>query len=466
MIRFPRSLRSRLTLWYCATLALVMLLFGGLMYGIVRHRLLGHYDGMLAEKSVQVQFVLQDQEDCHVLSPAQSETMDHLGQIVLLHEFNGNHEIYYKSPEMKANPLAPNVDALGWQDSPVPRFVTLRHHGVDWRILSQPYQAKSGRRGVIRLMADLSEVQETLRHLRSAMLLLIPAGLACSALGGFWLSWRALAPVDRINRMAREIQASRLDRRLPHPGVRDEIGRLVETLNGMIGRLEGSFHTMERFTADASHELRNPLATMRNTLDVVRAQPRTAGELGAAMDSLSEDVDRLRKIVEDLLLLARADNGRLTLEREAVNLGGLVQALAETYQPRARELGVTLAVEAPAPAMVMGDERWLYQLVGNLLDNALKFTPAGGSVRVAVLARPEGVRLTVRDSGPGLPEESLERVFERFYQADQSRARSSKPGSGLGLAIVAWIVESHGGHIAAANHPEGGACFTVELPGC
>jgi heavy metal sensor kinase len=464
MIGFPRTLRFKLTLWYCGTLALVMLLFGGLMYGLVRHRLLSHYDGMLAEKSVQVQFVLQDTEDCHVLSPAQSETMDRLGQIVLLHEFNGSHEIYYRSPEMKANPLAPTVGALGWDDSAVPRFMTLRHGGVEWRILSQPYQARSGRRGVIRLMADLSEVQETLRHLRAAMLLLIPAGLACSALGGFWLSGRALAPVDRIARMAREIQASRLDRRLPHPGVQDEIGRLVDTLNGMIGRLQGSFNTMERFTADASHELRNPLATMRNTLDVVRAQPRTVAELGAAMDSLGEDVDRLRKIVEDLLLLARADNGRLVMEREPVSLDSLVQALAETYQPLAQELGVALEVDAPVRILVVGDERWLYQLVGNLLDNALKFTPAGGAVRAAVLALPETVRLTVRDSGPGLAEESLERLFERFYQADQSRVRAPRPGSGLGLAIAAWIVESHGGRISAANHPGGGAVFTVDLP--
>jgi two-component system OmpR family sensor kinase len=461
---FSRSLRFRLTLWYCASLTLVMLVFGCLMYGLVRHRLLVHHDGMLVEKSIQVQYVLQNQEDCHVLTAAQVETMDHLGQIILLHEFNGNHEIYYQSPEMKANPMAPRVDALGWQDSPIPKFTTLQRNGMNWRILSQPYQAKSGRRGVIRLMADLGEVQETLRHLRVAMLLLIPAGILCSALGGFWLSGRALAPVDRINRMAREIEASKLDQRLPHPGVDDEIGRLVDTLNRMIQRLEGSFHAMKQFTADASHELRNPLATMRNTIDVVRAQPRTVPELDAAMESLGEDVDRLRRIVEDLLLLARADNGRLTMEREPVALDGLVHGLAETYQAQARELGVTLEVDAPAPAVVDGDERWLYQLVGNLLDNALKFTPAGGAVRVAVLPGADGVLLTVQDSGPGLPEGSEDRIFERFYQADQSRVRAAKPGSGLGLAIAAWIVASHGGRITAANHPQGGALFTVALP--
>jgi two-component system OmpR family sensor kinase len=264
--------------------------------------------------------------------------------------------------------------------------------------------------------------------------------------------------------MAREIEASKLDQRLPHPGVADEIGRLVDTLNHMIERLEGSFQAMKRFTADASHELRNPLATMQNTIDVVMEQPRTVEEQREALESLGEDVNRLRRIVEDLLLLARADSGRLAMEREPVNLGNLVQGLAETYQPLAQERGVALDVAAPAVAEVAGDERWLYQLVGNLIDNALKFTPPGGAVKVDVLSRPEAIRLTVRDSGPGIPEGSLERIFERFYQVDLSRTRNPKTGSGLGLAIAAWIVESHGGRILAANHPDGGAIFTVELP--
>ena len=175
--------------------------------------------------------------------------------------------------------------------------------------------------------------------------------------------------------------------------------RLVVTLNRMFARLESSFDTMRRFTADASHELRNPLATMRNTIDVILEQPRTADQQRAALESLGEDVDRLRKIVEDLLLLARADNGRLAMNRETVRLDNLVQALAEIQQPRAQERGVTVSLAA---------------------------------------------------SGPGIPDEDLERIFERFYQVDPSRAQ--RTGSGLGLAIAAWIVKVHEGRISAANH--------------
>lgn len=468
MIAFPRTLRFRLTVWYCAALALVLPVFGALMYGIVSHRLLDHHDGMLRDQAAQIRTILQDQEDCHILTPAQREALDHLGRIVLLHESDGGHEVYYQSPEMKGNPMAPTVGALGWRDAPGagpgPAFATFRHQGMTWRILSQPYQARSGRQGVIRVMEDLGEAQETLRHLRFAMLLLIPAGIACSALGGFWLSGRALAPVDRIARMAREIEASKLDQRLPHPGGQDEIGRLVDTLNHMIGRLEASFLAMKRFTADASHELRNPLATMQNTLEVLLARPRTVEEQHAALESLGDDVARLRGIVGDLLLLARADNGRVELEREPVALDGLVQALADTYQARAGEQGVALAVEAAGPAVVAGDERWLTQLLGNLLDNALKFTPAGGRVTVAVRRHEDQVRITVGDTGPGIPEASLERIFERFYQEDSSRTRGRRPGSGLGLAIAAWIAQAHGGGISAANQDAGGALLTVALP--
>jgi two-component system OmpR family sensor kinase len=270
--------------------------------------------------------------------------------------------------------------------------------------------------------------------------------------------------MDRIATRAREIEASRLDQRLPHPGVNDEVGRLVDTLNHMIGRLEGAFLAMRQFTADASHELRNPLATIRSTIDVLSEQPRSPGEHQAALEAIGMDVDRLSDIVEDLLFLARADHGHVILEREPVRLDRLALAMAGTYQAKAKELGVGLALDAPTPATVEGDERWLHQLVANLVDNALKFTPSGGAVQVAVLPGENGVRLSVRDTGPGIPEESLERVFDRFYQVDPSRTRTQKSGSGLGLAIAAWIVAEHGGRITAANHPEGGAVFTVELP--
>jgi len=461
---FPRSLRARLTLWYCSALTLLLVLLGVLVYGTVRHRLSLHHDEPLYEMAMAVQHILNEQEDCHTLTPEQISTLNQLGKLVLVHEDGGEHQVFYQSPEMASNPLAPAVEMIGWDVSRKPKFITFDHKGTPWRVLSMPYHSKAGRQGVIRLMADLGDIEETLRSLRLALILLMPAGILFSAIGGYWLSGKALAPVDRVVRMAHEIEANNLNQRLPHPGVNDEIGTLVDTLNGMIGRLEQSFDAMKRFTADASHELRSPLATMRNIIDVTLERPRSAEEQRAALESMGEDVDRLRKIVEDLLLLARADAGRLVMAREPLRLDELVGALTEAYQARAEESGITLKAEVTEPVGVLGDERWLYQLVGNLLDNALKFTPRGGLVLVSVRGDVRNAVLEVIDSGPGIPEEDLERIFERFHQVDPSRTLSQKQGSGLGLAIADWIVKAHGGSISATNQPEAGARFIVTIP--
>lgn len=458
----PLTIRFRLTLWYSSALAILLLASGGLIYGVVHHRLMLHYDEPMRRMAIAVEHILNEEWDCHTLTPAQTETLDKLGKLILFHEAGAEHGLFYQSPEAYARSAVPDMGRLGWKEFTAPHYETVQNQGMSWRILSWPYQARSGRRGVIRLMQDLEDIQETLQRLRLILFLLIPAGIGCSALAGYWLSGQALAPVDRIARMAREIEAHRLDRRLPHPGAEDEIGRLVETLNHMIGRLESSFGAMKRFTADAAHELRNPLATMRNTIDVVLEQPRTLVEQRSALESLGEDVDRLRKIVEDLLLLARADSGRLVMEREVIRMDLVAQAMIEIHEPQAQERGIHLILHAPDPVEVLGDERWLYRLLANLLDNALKFTPPQGSVTVELLRCGALVQLSVSDTGPGIPEADLPQIFDRFYQADPARAQ--KQGTGLGLAIAAWVAESHGGRLTASNQPEGGARFIFELP--
>lgn len=459
----PRTIRFRLTLWYCSVLAVLTLTAGALIYGVVHHRLMRHYDEPMRGMAIAVEHILNEEWDCHTLTPAQTRTLDKLGKLILFHDAGAEHGLFYQSPEAQSRAAVPDMRMLEWKELTAPRYETIRNQGMSWRILSWPYQARSGRRGVIRLMQDLEDIQETLQRLRLILFLLIPAGIGCSALAGYWLSGKALAPVDRIARMAREIEAHRLDRRLPHSGADDEIGRLVETLNYMMGRLETSFGAMKRFTADAAHELRNPLATMRNTIDVVLEQPRTAAEQRLALESLGEDVDRLRKIVEDLLLLARADSGRLVMEREVIRMDQVARAMIEIHEPQAQERGISLSLHALEPAEVLGDERWLYRLLANLLDNALKFTPPQGSVTVELLRRGALVQLSVSDTGPGIPEADLPQIFERFYQADPARAQ--KQGTGLGLAIAAWVAESHGGRLTASNQAEGGTRFTLELPG-
>lgn len=463
-MRLPCSIRVRLTLWYGFTLTVVLTMMGVLVYGTLRHRLSLHHDEPLLAMGRAVEHILNEQEDCHTLTPVQIRTLDQLGKLVLVHEEGGKHQVFYQSPSMASNAMAPAVETIGWDVTPRPTLLTFEHQGVPWRVLSMPYHSKAGRQGVIRLMADLSDIEATLRSLRLALMLLAPAGILCSAIGGYWLAGKALAPVDRVVRRAREIEANNLNQRLPHPGAADEIGTLVDTLNGMIGRLEQSFDAMKRFTADASHELRSPLASLRNTIDVTLERPRTVEAQRAALESMGEDVDRLRKIVEDLLLLARADAGRMIMAREPLRLDELVEAMAEALRPRMDSRAIALKVHIAGPVTLLGDERWLYQLVANLLDNAFKFTPPEGVIQVEVGAEAGRARLEVTDSGPGIPEADLERIFERFHQVDPSRTQSQQQGSGLGLAISAWIAHAHGGSITASNPPGAGARFQVTLP--
>jgi signal transduction histidine kinase len=233
--------------------------------------------------------------------------------------------------------------------------------------------------------------------------------------------------------------------------------------------LESSFEAMKRFIADASHELRGPLATMRGAIDVALSRPREASEYRETLASVGEDVDRLRSIAEDLLVLARADAGRIAIERQPVRLDVVTAEVVESFEALAAERGVSLCARCVEAVTVAGDERWLRQLAFNLVDNAVKFSASAKagdeppSVSIEVAEHDGAGMLSVADTGPGIPEQALPRIFERFYRADDARSYRGE-GVGLGLSIAAWVVEAHGGRISAANRPDGGSLFTVSLP--
>ena len=463
MKRLFLGLRFRLTIWYSLTLALVLGGFGTLLYGVVRYELLGHHDAELRAIAARVAGVLSREPDCEHLSPEQVGELDRIGQVVLFHEAEGHEgRVFYRSPGSSDLPVPeprakPRIPERG-------RFETASAGTSLLRVYSEPYRARSGRRGVIHVAEKLGDVVAPLATLRLALLLMAPLAVLISAAGGYWLAGRALAPVDHVTRLAREIEASSLGRRLPAPKVRDEIGRLVDTLNQMIARLEASFEAMKRFTADASHELRGPLARMRGAIDVTLARSREADEYREVLRSVGEDVDHLRALVEDLLVLARADAGRIPLEKAAVRLDVVAAEVAEALSPTANEKDVRMVADCSAPVVVLGDERWLRQLAANLVDNAVKFTTSRGTVSIEVAGHGGVARLSVSDSGPGIPEEALGRIFERFYRADHARGYGAATGFGLGLAIAAWVAEAHGGRITAENRPGGGTRFSVSLP--
>jgi heavy metal sensor kinase len=316
---------------------------------------------------------------------------------------------------------------------------------------------------VLVVAAPLADVDRSVERLRLLLLVAGPVALALAGGGGWLLTRAALRPVDRMTEQAGAIGADRLGDRVSVPDAADELTRLARTLNGMLARIEQGVVAQRRFVADASHELRTPLAVMRAELEVALRDRGRAADAAEVLDSAAEEVARMGKIVDDLLTLAHRDENRLELLLEPVGLGEVAARVAAQLRPLAERAGVQLVVDAPARAAVLADQTRLTQVVTNLVDNAVKYTGAGGSVRVRVWEEADGAGLAVSDTGPGIAPEHLPKVFDRFYRLDAARTRAGG-GSGLGLAICQELVEAHGGRIWADSVPGAGSTFTLALP--
>ncbi len=323
-----------------------------------------------------------------------------------------------------------------------------------WRLLAVP--AGHGN-GAIVVACPLSAREETLHRLLRKLRLAVPLGLILASLAGYGLAAAALRPVEAMRRRAAAVTAASAAP-LPVPPGNDEISRLAVTLNDMLERLRASFEHERRFVADASHELRTPLALLRTELELALRRPRTAGELEAAVRSAAEETERLSRLGDDLLLVARAEQGAIPLRVARTDADELLGETAARFGARASELGRTITVE-PSTVVVRGDRDRHEQALSNLVANALAH--GAGEVRLAASDHDGTVELHVRDEGAGFPTSFLARAFDRFSRADDARGRG---GSGLGLSIVGLIAEAHGGRAAALNRSSGGADVWLELP--
>jgi two-component system OmpR family sensor kinase len=330
------------------------------------------------------------------------------------------------------------------------------------RMVSLPVTVGQARYAIQVAMSldDAYAVLRAGRWLFLSMSLIILAGIGLtSAL----LARRALRPIDEMVTRARRIGEANLAERLPHPGPRDEIGRLAETLNDMLDRLERSFEVQRQFTADASHELRSPLSRLRAELEVTLRRPRTAAEYEETLQSCLDEVERVQALIEELLELARIDARQEPETPEAVAVGEIVEAAVAVVRPEAERRRVVVAVDRPPGLLVSAEPGAAKVALANILDNAVKFSPAGGRVTVAVTADPVEAVIAVSDTGPGVATEDITRLFERFYRGKASRS-TDVPGVGLGLAISRALVERQGGRISVEGPAEKGATFSVHLP--
>jgi len=317
--------------------------------------------------------------------------------------------------------------------------------------------------GALEVGRAADDVQDALTSLLLILGIAYPVTLAVASLGGVFLASRALYPIDKLTRVARRISAEDLSQRLNLRLPNDEVGRLARTFDEMIARLEDAFRRQRQFTADASHELRTPLTAVKGEVEVALTRPREPDTYRQVLQNVNEEVDRLIRLVSSLLTLARADAGQIPVALEAVDVAVLVDAAVEQVRPAAQQRDIELVLASGPPVTLRADEDLLLQLLLNLLDNAIKYTPPGGRVTAGWSAGSAQVELWVRDTGVGIAPEHLPHIFDRFYRADKARSRADR-GTGLGLSICRWIAEAHGGSISVESEPGQGCTFTVHIP--
>jgi heavy metal sensor kinase len=458
------TLRLRFALWVAALLIAALVIFGAFVYFSLAQGLSASIDDSLrlsASQAIAVMNIENGQINF-------SDSVPEIGSIAAdLRERGLTIRII--------DPMSQIIQSFGpYRDLPILKetmsavlqkkssFITLvdPKENDPVRVYTAPVIDDGQVVGIIQIAESLGDVQNTLARLLTALLLGGSLLALVSALGGYFIAARALAPIDHITQTARRISAEDLTARLNLPATHDEVGRLAGTFDEMLTRLDDSFRRERQFTADASHELRTPLAAMQAILSVIREHHRTTEDYEQALDDLSEEADRLRTLTEDLLQLARGETQQYMI-REKVDLTNLLRDITDSLRPLAEAKGLALICNLHDGLVLLGDSDALIRLFVNLLDNAIKYSDQGG-ITIAASNDKGNLSVAVADTGIGIPSDHLPYIFDRFYRVDKSRLGR---GAGLGLAIAKKIANSHGGRIDVESIPNKGTIFTVRLPG-
>jgi heavy metal sensor kinase len=458
-----KTLRARLTVWYVAFLSLLLLLFSLLLHHLVARALERRLDESLSVEANTAAALLADefQEMKGDAPVAASEVLADL-------RLSGSTVAFLDGARV-----------LG-ASAPIPsgELMDIAHRaaGAAHQIVEEPGAGPNGAHAaVVRVtlggrdyavlaVQPLDEIAADLAVLRRVMLLALPLAIALAGIGGYWLTRRNLAPLNSMAEQARRITHSNLETRLePGAAAAEELATLSGSFNELLARLDQSFDHMRRFVADASHELRTPISIIRGEADVTLAHERSAAEYKQALALVLDESRRLSRLVDDLLNLARADAGRVKLRVEEFYLNELLAECCRSAQTLAGQRGIALEYLPHDDLAFRGDEELVRRMVMNLIDNAIRYTPEGGRVTVALDARDGDVAIRISDTGRGIAPEVVPHVFERFYRGDKARSRQDG-GFGLGLAIVKWIADSHRGAVEVASTPGAGSTFTVTLP--
>jgi heavy metal sensor kinase len=457
------SIGSRLTLWYLAIFAAAQLLFGVAMWVALQQKLYSAADRALKAQVEDLTNFLKSQKKKNMtiakLREEASEAYDleHSGDFLQVYDQDGNW--IFRAPSLEKNQIAPAAAVAITGRS----FQNVLLANRPFRFVTQRIEV-NGRFYTVQTGVPADQIVATLSFFRRYLVMFAPLLLLAAASGGYWLSRKALSPVDALTRTARSISGNNLGERLEKLSTGDELQRLSDTLNEMLARIESAFLRVTQFTADASHELRTPISLIRTEAEIALRKSRGDAEYREALRHILLEAERTSSLVEELLSLARADSGRESLHLTALDLRAAVIEIANEWRHliEARNLQFTHQF-ADCDLPVLADRNSLQRLLAILLDNAVKYTPPPGTVDLGVEVRDDRAVISVRDSGIGIAVPDQTRIFERFYRVDRARSRELG-GAGIGLAIADWIVQQHRGSIAVQSAAGEGSTFLIEFP--
>ena len=459
-----KSLRARLTLWYAAFFSLLFLLFSLFLHGVLSRALENRLDEALSVEANTAGALLEDEYTEMKGDPvrATSEVLGDLrlrGSRVAILDSSGVLGASAPVPESEVTEIRAGAAA----DHRPDLLVALPRAGPNGARAAVHRVTLGGAEYLVLAVEPLDEVVADLAVLRRVLFLALPLFIGLAGIGGYWLTSRNLAPLAWMAEQARRITHSNLETRLEIGAAAEELVVLSASFNELLSRLDQSFDHMRRFVADASHELRTPISIIRGEADVALSAGRSAAEYQQTLAVILDESRRLSRLVDDLLNLARADAGRVKLQVQEFYLNDLLAECCRSAQTLANARQIALECRCREDLAFRGDEELVRRMVMNLIDNAIRYTPEGGQVSVALEPNGSGVAIRISDTGTGIAPEAAPHVFERFYRGDKARSRQDG-GFGLGLAIVKWIAESHNGAVELVSTPGQGSIFTVTLP--
>jgi len=466
-MRFATTLRARLTLWYTALLTGMLLLFGATAFVLLDRGLRDNVDASLKSAAVTISESVQQPAQLGndlgsaleaLLGPGPASRFFHL-----LDPF-GRPDPRIKPRGRIKFPLSPEARRNAREGRET--FQTLVLPGAPTgpvRVLTLPVVSQGRTIHLVQVAMSLDSVSTARARFLFVLLGLIPLALGGAGVVGWFLARRALGPVDAMVEATRAIEAEDLSRRIETNEASDELGRLGTVLNDMLGRLERSYDSVQHFSADAAHELRTPLTILKGELEVTLRLTPTTDEYRQVLISCLEEVNRLSTLVADLLFLARSDSGNATVSSVPIDLSKLIEEVGPPLRALADKADVRFETNMAKESWTKGSRPMLFRVLFNLGENAIKFTPANGTVTMALVQQLPTAKILVTDSGPGIPPDEQPYIFDRFYRTDPARTRG---GTGLGLALARSIVLSHGGTLTVESRVGHGSCFTVTLPMC